>query len=221
METRPELLTIDETAEFLRVSDKTVRRMIDDGRLKAVAIGRQWRIPREALAELTRPGGDCHMTVKRCISVVLVFVLGLFLAGCGPSKPLINTLPWDVAAYSYELAAEVATRWQPVPADPGYKWLVLEVAIANKSSRSERLNPFIYEFEFALSGKRYVNQLVWDDTVGGLGWSRDVQPGQKVRGDIYFQVPASLTGLSGARLVMRDTIRGEAAGWDISSVPQR
>ena len=55
METRPELLTIDETAEFLRVSDKTVRRMIDDGRLEAVAIGRQWRIPREALAELTRP----------------------------------------------------------------------------------------------------------------------------------------------------------------------
>jgi len=170
---------------------------------------------------LTTRGGDCHMTVKRCISVVLVFVLGLFLAGCGPSKPLINTLPWDVAAYSYEFAAEVATTWQPVPADPGYKWLVLEVAIANKSSRSERLNPFIYEFEFALSGKRYVNQLVWDDTVGGLGWSRDVQPGQKVRGDIYFQVPASLTGLSGARLVMRDTIRGEAAGWDISSVPQR
>ena len=57
METRPELLTIDETAEFLRVSDKTVRRMIDDGRLEAVAIGRQWRIPRETLAELIRPGG--------------------------------------------------------------------------------------------------------------------------------------------------------------------
>ncbi len=161
------------------------------------------------------------MTVKRCISVVLVFVLGLFLAGCGPSKPLINNLPWDVATYSYNFVAEVETTWQPVPADPGYKWLVLEVAIANKSARSEGLNPFIYEFEFALGGNRYVNQLVWDNPVGGLVWSRDVQPGQKVRGDIYFQVPASLTGLSGARLVMRDTIRGEAAGWDISSVPQR
>ncbi|MGI5925363.1 MAG: helix-turn-helix domain-containing protein, partial [Lentisphaeria bacterium] len=54
METRPELLTIDETAEFLRVSDKTVRRMLNDGRLKGVNIGRQWRIPKEALAELTR-----------------------------------------------------------------------------------------------------------------------------------------------------------------------
>ena len=64
METRPELLTIDETAEFLRVSDKTVRRMIDDGRLKAVAIGRQWRIPKEALAELTRVGGTDRQEIR-------------------------------------------------------------------------------------------------------------------------------------------------------------
>lgn len=60
METRPELLTIDETAEFLRVSDKTVRRMIDDGRLKAVAIGRQWRIPKEALEEFIKTGGTAR-----------------------------------------------------------------------------------------------------------------------------------------------------------------
>ena len=64
METRPELLTIDETAEFLRVSDKTVRRMIDDGRLEAVAIGRQWRIPRGALAELIRPGGTDKQEIR-------------------------------------------------------------------------------------------------------------------------------------------------------------
>ena len=161
------------------------------------------------------------MTVKRCISVVLVFVLGLFLAGCGPSKPLINTLPWDVAAYTYDFAAEVETMGQPEPADPGYKWLLLEVALANKSSRSEGLNPFIYEFEFSLGGKRYVNQLVWDHPIGGLQWARDVQPGQTIRGDLYFQVPLSIAGLFGARLVMHDTVRGDGAGWDISTVPRR
>lgn len=161
------------------------------------------------------------MTVNRCISVVLVFVLGLFLAGCGLSKPLINNLPWDVAVYTYEFAAEVETTGQPQQADPGYKWLLLEVAVANKSSRSEGLNPFIYEFEFSLGGKRYVNQLVWDHPIGGLQWARDVQPGQVIRGDLYFQVPLSLAGLSGARLVMQDTVRGDGAGWDISTVPRR
>ena len=64
METRPELLTIDETAEFLRVSDKTVRRMLNDGRLKGVNIGRQWRIPKEALAELTRVGGTDRQEIQ-------------------------------------------------------------------------------------------------------------------------------------------------------------
>jgi excisionase family DNA binding protein len=65
METRPELLTIDETAEFLRVSDKTVRRMLNDGRLKGVNIGRQWRIPREALEEIIQRGGTDSPAQKR------------------------------------------------------------------------------------------------------------------------------------------------------------
>jgi len=65
METRPELLTIDETAEFLRVSDKTVRRMLNDGRLKGVNISRQWRIPREALEEIIQRGGTDSPAQKR------------------------------------------------------------------------------------------------------------------------------------------------------------
>jgi excisionase family DNA binding protein len=51
-----ELLTIDEVAEYLRVSRSTVRRMIADGRLQAVTIGRQWRITKEAVEALIRPG---------------------------------------------------------------------------------------------------------------------------------------------------------------------
>jgi excisionase family DNA binding protein len=49
-----ELLTIDEVAEYLRVSRSTVRRMIADGRLQAVTIGRQWRITKEAVEALIR-----------------------------------------------------------------------------------------------------------------------------------------------------------------------
>jgi excisionase family DNA binding protein len=59
-----ELLTIEETADYLRVSVSTVRRMLNDGRLKGVNIGRQWRIPKEALAELTRPGGTDKQEIR-------------------------------------------------------------------------------------------------------------------------------------------------------------
>jgi len=38
------LLTIDEAAELLNVSDMTVRRLIKDKQLLAAKIGRQWRI---------------------------------------------------------------------------------------------------------------------------------------------------------------------------------
>ena len=41
----PEMLTIDEVADYMRYSRKTIRRMIDDGRLRGVMLGRSWRIP--------------------------------------------------------------------------------------------------------------------------------------------------------------------------------
>ena len=39
-----ELLTIAETAEYLKVSDKTIRRLIQDETLIASKIGRSWRV---------------------------------------------------------------------------------------------------------------------------------------------------------------------------------
>jgi len=57
MERRPELLTVEETAEFLRVSDKTVRRMLQDGRLQGVDLGGAWRISREELETFIKQGG--------------------------------------------------------------------------------------------------------------------------------------------------------------------
>jgi excisionase family DNA binding protein len=48
------LLVVKEAADFLRLSERTVWRMIDDGRLPAVRFGRAVRIRPEALAALMR-----------------------------------------------------------------------------------------------------------------------------------------------------------------------
>ncbi len=50
------LITVREAADFLRISARTVYRLIESGQLGAVRIGKQWRIPandlpgREAIA---------------------------------------------------------------------------------------------------------------------------------------------------------------------------
>lgn len=41
--------TIPETAQLLRVSDETIRRMIKDGQLDAVKVRGQWRIRKESV----------------------------------------------------------------------------------------------------------------------------------------------------------------------------
>jgi len=44
-----DLLTVGETARMLRASEDTVRRWLAEGLLKAIKIGREWRIPRESI----------------------------------------------------------------------------------------------------------------------------------------------------------------------------
>ena len=39
------LVTVREAASFLRISARTVYRLIESGQLGAVRIGKQWRIP--------------------------------------------------------------------------------------------------------------------------------------------------------------------------------
>ena len=46
-----ELLTVKETAAYLRTSLQQVRRMIREGDLFAVKVGREYRIPLSALLE--------------------------------------------------------------------------------------------------------------------------------------------------------------------------
>jgi excisionase family DNA binding protein len=50
-----ELLTVDETARLLKVTQITVRRFIAEGRLPAVRVGRAVRVRREALDQLLKP----------------------------------------------------------------------------------------------------------------------------------------------------------------------
>lgn len=51
-----QLLTVDETAAYLKISKGTVWTWCRAGQLPAIKVGRQWRIRREDLEEMMRPG---------------------------------------------------------------------------------------------------------------------------------------------------------------------
>ena len=46
-----EILTVKETADFLHTTCQQVRKMIMNGELPAVKVGREWRIPRAVIKE--------------------------------------------------------------------------------------------------------------------------------------------------------------------------
>lgn len=43
----PDILTVKELAEFIKVSDQTIARAIKAGELKAFKVGREWRVEKE------------------------------------------------------------------------------------------------------------------------------------------------------------------------------
>jgi excisionase family DNA binding protein len=47
--TKPQLLTLQELADYLRVSMRTAYQLAAEGKVPAVKVGGQWRIPRAAL----------------------------------------------------------------------------------------------------------------------------------------------------------------------------
>lgn len=51
-----ELYTLKETAQALKVSERTIHRYIRDGKLEAHKIGQAWRIPEESLKSLYENG---------------------------------------------------------------------------------------------------------------------------------------------------------------------
>jgi excisionase family DNA binding protein len=56
-EITPELLTLRELAEYLRVSMRTAYQLASDGEIPAVKVGGQWRIPRAELDQRLLPAG--------------------------------------------------------------------------------------------------------------------------------------------------------------------
>ena len=50
----PQLLTIFEVAAILRVSKHTVYRLVHDGDLEAIRVGRSFRIPQHAISAIRR-----------------------------------------------------------------------------------------------------------------------------------------------------------------------
>ena len=43
------VLTLQEVAELLRISRKTAEKLVHTGQIRAVKVGRVWRVPKEAL----------------------------------------------------------------------------------------------------------------------------------------------------------------------------
>lgn len=66
---RPELLTLNELAEYLRIGRRTAWQLVNDGTVPAVKVGGQWRILRTELdaqlgrrsPEMREPGLAGHM----------------------------------------------------------------------------------------------------------------------------------------------------------------
>jgi len=50
----PEILTLEETATYLRLNEQTTYRLLRAGKLPGIKIGHQWRIVREELETFMR-----------------------------------------------------------------------------------------------------------------------------------------------------------------------
>lgn len=53
--TEKKVYTIDELVDMLQVTRRTIYNYIKEGKLKAVKIGKYWRIPDKALEEFLTP----------------------------------------------------------------------------------------------------------------------------------------------------------------------
>ncbi|OUN67696.1 hypothetical protein B5G12_13625 [Faecalibacterium sp. An58] len=58
------VLNLDETADFLRVSNQTIYNMIRDGRIKAHKVGREWRFFRSDLNAYLNSTSSLAMAAK-------------------------------------------------------------------------------------------------------------------------------------------------------------
>jgi excisionase family DNA binding protein len=106
-----ELLTIQDTAQLLKVSTITVRRFIADGRLPAVKVGRGVRVHKEAVEQLAAPTAVKTSSAYRAHAVgtrgkrftkddALWHIVGIAGAGGDPT---------DIARHELEYLADAYT----------------------------------------------------------------------------------------------------------------
>jgi excisionase family DNA binding protein len=54
MDTYPDILTLTQAASYLQVSERTILRMLKDGKIPGRQVGSQWRFDREQLRDWVR-----------------------------------------------------------------------------------------------------------------------------------------------------------------------
>ena len=60
----PEIMNVEEVADFFRVSNQTIYNMLRAGKLPAVKVGREWRFPRDKIKALVFEQGLDELPVK-------------------------------------------------------------------------------------------------------------------------------------------------------------
>lgn len=79
-----DILNLNETADYLRVSKQTIYNMIKDGRIKAYKVGREWKILRSdivAYSESVSSNRILDMATKMLIRIKRSDIYGVFNKG--------------------------------------------------------------------------------------------------------------------------------------------
>jgi len=97
------VLTIREAAKYLKLNQKTIRRMIEEKRLVAYRIGHSWRIRNDDLRSLVSKNGGQGMKIIKTGKVVIT-----------EDKVLVEDFTFDAEnerELVFEQAREAALRW--------------------------------------------------------------------------------------------------------------
>jgi excisionase family DNA binding protein len=60
----PEIMNVEEVADFFRVSNQTIYNMLRAGKLPAVKVGREWRFPRDKIKAMVFEQGQEEQRVE-------------------------------------------------------------------------------------------------------------------------------------------------------------
>lgn len=65
---KPVLLTVNEVADILRVHYRTAYRLVTGGKIKAIRIGNQWRVPEASLMDFIEEGWKQSVPRKKKVA---------------------------------------------------------------------------------------------------------------------------------------------------------